>query len=98
MCAQVNLSPLQIICLLRNHSSLEIYRRHWVSITVLNSVTFKGNREQITASSTCTCQELAIHPATRQMNIVLPERAENGRKKKRRWAEKTSLDTFMIYN
>lgn len=70
MCAQVNISA-QIICLPRNHSSLEIYRRPWVSITVLDLVTFKGNGEQIIASSTCICQELAIHPATRQMNIVV---------------------------
>ena len=78
---------------------MEIYRRQWVSITVLNSVTFKGNREQITDSSTCTCQELAIHPATRQMNIVLPERVENEKRKiKRLWAEKMSLDTLLIYN
>lgn len=84
MCAQVNIYHLQIICLLWNHSSLEIYKRHWVSITVLNSVTFKGNREQITASSTCTCQEGVGHSSCYQTNEhrsdFLPGRVENEKK------------------
>lgn len=71
MCTQVNIAHLQIICHLRTHSFLEIYGRPWVLITVLYLVTFKGNEKQITPYSTCTCQELATLPATRQMNTVV---------------------------